>query len=76
MSTNFSDKKFDARCLDVNNVTFMGILINYSIIFCGKNVLVWLVSLHVVTVRNVAATLNEDLHYIFTDNILTKGYLF
>jgi hypothetical protein len=32
-----------------------------------------LVSPLVVIVRNVTATLNEDLQCIFTDNIITKG---
>jgi hypothetical protein len=36
MSTDFSDKKFDARCLDVDNVILMGILINSTIVFMGR----------------------------------------
>jgi hypothetical protein len=37
MSTNFSDKKFGARCPDVDNVIFMGILINfYFVSFVGR----------------------------------------
>jgi hypothetical protein len=36
MSTNFSDKKFGARWLDVDNVILMGILINSIIVFLGR----------------------------------------
>jgi hypothetical protein len=33
-----------------------------------------LVSPHVVIVRNVTATLNDDFQCVFTDNIITKGW--